>query len=133
MNPYDCKFETDARSFTQSTMSYISVIGLQRSLKELIELDPFVIENHGKKIANLLFQGLENSDWSAVKNMKENCSSFHIVSLENETIDPAAVNKMLKEANIICSFRGGRIRVSLAHYNNAADVNKLLEVLNSIK
>jgi selenocysteine lyase/cysteine desulfurase len=40
-----------------------------------------------------------------------------------------AVAAALRAANIICGSRNGRIRVSLAHYNNENDLDALTRVL----
>ena len=129
MNSTECNFELDARSYTQSTMSYISIIGLQNSLKEIITLDPNKIEKHAKSLANLLLNELHNTNLVPEINKIESCNSNHIIPLKcpNDTLKKVLIK--LKRKNIICSLRNGKIRLSLAHYNDECDIIKLLEAL----
>jgi len=130
MNSTECAFELDARSYTQSTMSYISIVGLQNSLREIIRLEPNQIERHAKSLFNLLLDGLRGTKWKPKLNQIETCNSPHIVSIENSIDDLDESLQKLKKNGIICSSRSGRIRISLAHYNNQNDVVRLIESLS---
>ena len=130
MNSTECAFELDARSYTQSTMSYISIVGLQNSVREIIRLEPNQIERHAKSLFNLLLDGLRGTKWKPKLNQIETCNSPHIVSIENSIDDLDESLQKLKKNGIICSSRSGRIRISLAHYNNQNDVVHLIESLS---
>ena len=129
MNSTECAFELDARSYTQSTMSYISIIGLQTSLREIIKLGPDQIERHAKSLSNLLLDGLHETTWKPKLNQIKACNSHHIVSIENSINYLDEFLQKLKKSDVICSSRGGRIRISLAHYNDQSDVVRLIESL----
>lgn len=129
MNSTECAFELDARSYTQSTMSYISIVGLQNSLREIIRLEPNQIERHAKSLFNLLLDGLRGTKRKPKLNQIETCNSPHIVSIENSISDLDESLQKLKKNRIICSSRSGRIRISLAHYNNQNDVVRLIKSL----
>ena len=43
--------------------------------------------------------------------------------------DSKKLSKELKDKNIVCSLRNGRLRVSIAHYNSQEDIDVLLAVL----
>ena len=42
------------------------------------------------------------------------------------------ITKILFDNGIICSLRNGFIRISLAHYNDQTDIDKLLSVLDKL-
>ena len=129
MNSTECTFEFDARSYTQSTMSYISIVGLQTSLREILRLGPDRIEKHSNSLANLLLDEISKTKWNPILNQIEACNSNHIVSIESATEPVEATLEKLKENGLICSSRGGKIRVSLAHYNDESDIANLIEHL----
>ena len=129
MNSTECTFEFDARSYTQSTMSYISIVGLQTSLREILRLGPDRIEKHSNSLANLLLDEISKTKWNPILNQIEACNSNHIVSIESATEPLDGTLEKLKENGLICSSRGGKIRVSLAHYNDESDIANLIEHL----
>ena len=46
--------------------------------------------------------------------------------------DSKKISKILFDNGIICSLRNGFIRISLAHYNDQTDIDKLLSVLEKL-
>lgn len=56
-------------------------------------------------------------------------ASPHIVSLGRPGKDIEGAENALRQANIVCSSRGGRIRVSLAPYNDETDIESLVVAL----
>jgi len=122
---------TDARRFTQSTMSYVSMAGLTVSLNQLISLSARRIEAHAEALASLLVDKLATSGWHPFRNPAEASASPHIISIVHETRSHEIATTMLRERGIVCGTRGGRIRVSLAPYNDESDVQVLVETLVS--
>ena len=122
---------TDARRFTQSTMSYVSMAGLTASLNQLLLLEAKRIEAHAEALASLLVNKLAASGWHPFRNPGDASASPHIISIAHETRNYEAATAMLREQGIVCGTRGGRIRVSLAPYNDENDVQLLVETLVS--
>ena len=122
---------TDARRFTQSTMSYVSMAGLMASLNQLISLGAKRIEAHAEALASLLVNKLAASGWHPFRNPGDASASPHIISIAHETRNYEVATAMLREQGIVCGTRGGRIRVSLAPYNDENDVQLLVETLLS--
>jgi selenocysteine lyase/cysteine desulfurase len=54
---------------------------------------------------------------------------LHIISLGRPRESVQAIVERLRSRNIVCGIRGGRMRISLAPYNDASDVNTLIEAL----
>ena len=90
------------------------------------------IESHSEALANYLIGGLNGTGWCAYRKLEDKASSSHIVTLSHATGDSDATLQALLDANIICSIRNGRVRVSLAHYNDEGDVNAIIDVLKQV-
>src|ERR1700746_1003386 len=62
-----------------------------------------------------------------LRSLSDPAASPHIISLGHPHESVQAVVESLRGLNIVCGIRGGRIRISLALYNDASDVNALIE------
>ena len=128
-NATELDFPKTAKKYTQSTMSYLTVKGLELSSSELINLNPSTIERHALNLSSYLLEALEGSKWVIFRG-KNSCErSSNILSIRNQEIDNKKLSQQLKDKKIVCSLRNGRLRVSIAHYNSQEDIEALLEVL----
>jgi cysteine desulfurase/selenocysteine lyase len=119
----------DARRFTQSTMSYVSLAALTASLDRLLDLGESQIETHARKLAEMLIERASERGWRPFRDSSDPAASPHIVSLMRSDQKLEATQQALREANILCSSRGGRVRVSLAPYNDESDIDALVAAL----
>jgi selenocysteine lyase/cysteine desulfurase len=117
----------DARRYTQSTMSYASMAGLTVAVEELLLLGQARIEAHARTLAAMLVSDASKYGWQPFRSLGDPAASPHIISLGHPRESVQAVVKSLRGLNIVCGIRGGRIRISLAPYNDASDVNTLIE------
>jgi selenocysteine lyase/cysteine desulfurase len=122
-------FASDARRFTQSTMSYVSIAGLTVSIEQLLSLGENRIEEHARRLATMLVDGARENGWEPFHDLHGVAASPHIISLGLSRKHAWETVEKLRDQGIICSARGQRIRVSLAPYNDASDVMKLLQAL----
>ena len=120
---------TDARRFTQSTMSYVSMAGLTTSLDRLLSLGAARIEAHTKVLSALLVDELAPSGWLPFRSPGDAAASPHIISLAHPARSQEVATAALRERGVVCGTRGGRIRVSLAPYNDESDVRALVGAL----
>jgi selenocysteine lyase/cysteine desulfurase len=118
-----------ARRFTQSTMSYISMSGLTVALGELLAMSAEKIEAHAQSLARLLDEKLRGTGWTPFRSIEDRAASAHIIALENPAAEAEYTLKTMRDANIVCSSRNGRIRVSIAHFNDENDVRALVKIL----
>lgn len=121
----------DARRFTQSTMSYISMAGLTAALSELLILGADNIEQHARSLARLLDQKLAGSGWTSFRAGHDKSASAHIITLAKPQGNVDHTLQALRRAKIICGSRNGRIRVSIAHFNDENDISALADVLRA--
>jgi selenocysteine lyase/cysteine desulfurase len=122
-------FASDARRFTQSTMSYVSIAGLIVSIEQLLSLGEKRIEAHARQLATMLVDGAREYRWEPFHDVHDVAGSPHIISLGHRRKSARETVEKLRDQRIICSARGERIRVSLAPYNDASDVMKLFQTL----
>jgi selenocysteine lyase/cysteine desulfurase len=134
-NPFDfdaksVSFASDARRCTQSTMSYVSIAGLNVSIEELLSLGETRIEEHARQVAGMLVDGAHEYGWEPFQDVHDVTACPHIISLGHSRKSARETVEKLRDRRIICSARGERIRVSLAPYNDASDVMKFLQTLS---
>ena len=122
-------FASDARRFTQSTMSYVSIAGLTVSIEQLLSLGENRIEAHARQLAAMLVDGAREYGWKPFRDVHGVSASPHIISLIHSRQSARETVEKLRVQRIICSARGERIRVSFAPYNDSGDVMKLLQAL----
>ena len=132
-NPFNISIEEldlapGAKRFTQSTMSYLSLKGLEVSIQEILDIGIENIENHSNKLKNYFISLLSDIGYQTFHDGKI-YSAPHIVSIINPEKKMYKISKTLTEKGIFCSLRNGYLRVSLAHYNNQHDIDKLLSIL----
>jgi selenocysteine lyase/cysteine desulfurase len=126
------QYAADARRFTQSTMSYISMVGLTTALDHLTSLDGSRIEAHSRQLSLRLIQGANAYGWTPFRALDDVSASPHIVSLSHSELSAEKAIDALRGNGIVCGVRSGRIRISLAPYNDSADVDALIDALASI-
>jgi selenocysteine lyase/cysteine desulfurase len=130
-NPFDMEatklnLSKTAAKYTQSTLSYVSVVGLDVAIEQLLKIGIVEIMNHSDKLAEHLFSIIANSDWKAYRPTKSKGSSSHIVSLMHPSSDTIRRKfEHLSEEGLICGIRNDRLRVSISHYNDSNDIEHL--------
>lgn len=119
----------DARRFTQSTMSYMTMAGLTVSLGELLTMGAGNIEAHAQSLARLLDEKLKGTDWAPFRSTDDKAASAHIISLGNPAGNVENTLLKIRNANIVCGSRNRRIRVSIAHFNDENDIQTFVKIL----
>jgi selenocysteine lyase/cysteine desulfurase len=120
---------SDARRYTQSTMSYASMAGLVVAVEQLLSLGEARIEAHARSLAAVLVSEAAKYGWQPFRRVGDPAGAPHIISLGHARESILAIVDRLRSHNIVCGTRGGRIRISLAPYNDESDVNTLIEAL----
>ena len=123
----------DARRYTQSTMSYVSMAGLMIAVEQLLSLGEARIEAHARRLAAMLISDASKYGWQPFRSVSDPAASPHIISLGHPCERVQTIVERLRSHNIVCGTRGGRIRISLAPYNDASDVNTLIEAFASAR
>ena len=130
-NPFDMEatklnLSKTAAKYTQSTISYISVIGLKTAIQQLLDIKISSIMKHSDKLAKILFSMLEESDWKSFRPTTSNEFSSHIISLTHPCANTVkSTFDQLSKKGFIFGIRNGRLRISISHYNNSTDIKYL--------
>jgi cysteine desulfurase/selenocysteine lyase len=132
-DPTSVSLAGDARRYTQSTMSYASMAGLTVALEQLLSLGHARIEAHARTLAAMLVSYASKYGWQPFRSLGDPAASPHIISLGHPRESVQVVVESLRDHNIVCGIRGGRIRISLAPYNDASDVNTLMEAFARVQ
>jgi len=119
----------DARRYTQSTMSYVSVVGLATAMDQLLTTGMEKLEHHAERLAHLLVGAVEPLGWHPFRHLDDHAASPHIISLGRQGDGLARTLDRLRAIGIVCSTRAGRLRVSLAPYNDEDDIAALVDAL----
>ena len=122
-------FARDARRFTLSTMSYVSVAGLTTAIEQLCSLGEGEIEAHARKLAIQLIEGAREYGWRPFREIGSVSASPHIIALKHDREPAAAAVERLRSRGIISSGRCNRVRISLAPYNDSTDVSAVVAAL----
>lgn len=123
---------TDARRYTQSTISYASAAGLSAAIDQLLDAGLDNVERNASDLSHQVVDELRRLGWHPLRELSDPTASAHIVSLEHEGTEVREVIGQLRMANIVAGGRGGRLRISLAPYNNEEDVADLVRVLSRL-
>jgi cysteine desulfurase / selenocysteine lyase len=121
-----------ARRFTQSTMSYLSIAGLTTAMDQLLAIGSDRIEQHASRLRDLLLEEVEDHGWEPFRPPTDPAAAPHIVSLGRSGTDAAGAMRRLRDARIVCSLRGDRLRISLSPYNDRDDISALAETLQAV-
>lgn len=125
-------YAQDARRYTQSTMSYVSVAGLTAALDQLLDLGAERIAQHARTLAGRLIDGVAPFGWHPFRPLEDPAASPHIISLACPDGDSEAAITSLREHNVLCGTRGGRLRVSLAPYNDDSDIGAFISAIAEV-
>jgi selenocysteine lyase/cysteine desulfurase len=123
------RFAPDARRFTQSTMSYVSVAGLTASLERLLTAGLETIEEHADGLRRRLIGQAASRGRVPFRRDGDPGASPHIVALGHPDHRAGPVVAALRESGVFCSSRLDRVRVSLAPYNDDGDIDALKAAL----
>lgn len=122
-------FAADARRFTQSTMSYASMAGLQTAIDQLLGVGEDKLMRHAELLARHLIAGLDVYGWQPFRKEINTTAAPHILTLSHDQVGAAHAVNVLRQHHVMCGARNGRLRISLAAYNNCSDVDRLIKVL----
>ncbi len=122
-------FADSAHRFTQSTMSYVSMVGLTASLEGLLSLGQSELESHSRSLALRLIEGVRPHGWKPFRELDDLSASPHMVAIAHPTLSVEPAMDALRKGNVVCGVRNGRLRFSLAHYNSSDDVDAVVDVL----
>jgi selenocysteine lyase/cysteine desulfurase len=125
------KLLPSAHRYELGTFNLIPILGFGSALDYMESLGFENIRGRIRDLTDRLLRGLKSLGVSIVSPVDRDSERSAIVSF---TVGDgnAACFKKLEEAKVYVSLRAGYVRVSVSFFNNAADIDRLLEVLKNL-
>ena len=124
-------YAPSAQRFECSTMAYGCAIGLSRSIEFLLEVGIGRIDEHNKKLADLLIEGLRDRDLEITSPL-DDAERSAIVTARMPGVDSAETAERLRAARVVASSRGDSIRFSPHLYTVEEDIERTLACLDEV-
>lgn len=129
----DMQLRPTAARYEAGSQNMVGQIGLGASLQMFVDLQLQTGELGRYVVGRTLElkQKLQQLDADVFDLPEENQTGILLFNLPG--IAPEQVREKLVQENVICSCRGGRVRVAVHGYNQSQDFEKLLSLLGDMK
>jgi cysteine desulfurase / selenocysteine lyase len=129
LTDYRWDLRRDARRFEVSTLPFHDFAGFTRSLELLLEVGVERIARHTTSLLDMVVEWLRDHGEVEIVSALEPGHRSAILAFRTPAVD--AVAGRLAEAGITCGLREGAIRLAPHLYNQAEEMARVLEVLES--
>jgi cysteine desulfurase / selenocysteine lyase len=129
LTQYDDTLRDDARRFELMTLPYQDFAGMNASLGLLLSLGVELVRDHLQELHAPLLDWADRSGTPVVSPRDRRGSGILCIAPDRV----AEVHRQLKGARIICSLREGAIRLSPHCYNSVSDMERVVEVFESMR
>ena len=121
----------DARRFEAGSLNTNGIFGLRAAVNLLLEIGIDTIGRHALAVADRLAAGLESIGWSIALPRPVGSP---IVGAIPPVVDKSLMwfHRRLEEERIVCAPREGMLRFSPHFYNDAAEADRVVEVLSGL-
>lgn len=121
-----------ARRFEPGSNNLLGVHALSASLRLIEDLGMAYIESELEARVTWLVERLKENDRISLVTPVSPRRRAGIVSFRVSDADNRKIHGGLLENRVMCAFRGGAIRFSPHYYNSTAQLNKALDILQSL-
>jgi len=128
LTEYNDTLRGDARRFEMITLPYQDFSGMNASLGLLLELGIERIQKHLQALHQPLLEWAGRTGARVVSPHGERGSGIICIAPQNV----GEAFRALRAARIVCSLREGAIRLSPHAYNSLADMERVVEALESV-
>jgi cysteine desulfurase/selenocysteine lyase len=126
LTAYDCTFHPDARRFEMITLPYQDLVGMVESVGLLLELEIDRILQHVRELR----EPIESRSHAGAFQVVSPTDPTHDSAITCvQTSDAAASYRALREADVVCSFREGNIRLAPHFFNTVDEMDRVAEIL----
>jgi cysteine desulfurase / selenocysteine lyase len=125
LTQYNDTLRGDARRFELITLPYQDFAGMNESLRLLLDLDVFRIQQHLRCLHQPVLEWAGRAGAPVVSPTDERASGILCVAPR----DVGSSFRALKQARIICSLREGAIRLSPHAYTTYDEMERVVEIL----
>jgi cysteine desulfurase/selenocysteine lyase len=122
-------FKSTALAWESGTGTSSLFYGLEQSLKLLHETGSDNIERHLYDVTDHLCDSLGRKNYDIVSSRAADEKSQIVCIRHRNGLNPNQIASQLEAQNVIVSPRGERVRIAPHFYNNAEDIERLLDAL----
>lgn len=130
LTEYNPTFRADARRFEMITLPYQDFYGFTQSVELLLEIGIPEIAEVTRSLHDPILNWADAHGMRVVSPRDERHRSAILCIAPDE---PVEAYHAIKRARIVCSLREGAIRLSPHCYNTVGEMEKVLDVLESLK
>jgi selenocysteine lyase/cysteine desulfurase len=130
LTEYNPTFRADARRFEMITLPYQDFYGFTQSVELLLEIGIPEIAEVTRSLHDPILNWADAYGMRVVSPRDERHRSAILCIAPDE---PVEAYHAIKRARIVCSLREGAIRLSPHCYNTVGEMEKVLDVLESLK
>ena len=127
---FDLDFFPDSRQYELGTYPGPLVMALNWSLDFIAKLGVRHIQKHNHALLDTLIAYLKQEPFYRITSSLEKKHRSSILSFTSDQTDVARIHQFLAQNNVVTSQREGAIRVASHLYNDRADMDHLITVLD---
>jgi len=116
----------DASRFEESTKSYLSIYGLNESLRLFLDAGMGAIEARIRKLGVRLRAGLEARGFEVVT-PPEKERSAGMVTAHKPGMCTGSIHAWLRAGNMVCALRENLLRIAPHYYNTEDEIDRFVE------
>ena len=126
-----CTDPLDARKFENGTISFMGIYGMRAGLERLLDIGMERVERHVSDCFEYLYRGLERQGYILATpfERRRRCHSLLVREARNQEM----VGFFLERGVFFSRGREGFVRISVAPFNDRADLDTLLRVAGAWK
>jgi cysteine desulfurase/selenocysteine lyase len=128
---YDLVYRPDAGRFEEALVNLPGIWGLDAAVKLQLGLGSAAIEAHILELGALAAELLLRQGWKIVSPLAASERSGNLC-FTRPGLDPEAAATRLRDAGVDLAVRGGALRISPTYYNDARDIERLIDELKSV-
>lgn len=125
---YALDYRPDAGRFEEALVNFPGIWGLDAAVRMQLALGPAWIESHIAGLVQRAADGLKRKGWTILSSERDGERSG-ILSFTHHALDVEAEAGRLREAGVDLAVRAGALRISPSYYNDAAEIDRLVETL----
>lgn len=114
------------------TANFLNFLPWHASLNLLLRIGISAIEEHNRALSLELISGLDHSKYLLMSPSEEAARSAIVVLSHHEKRRNREIHNLLAQSGIDIGFRAENLRFSLHLYNNSGEIERALQILNSI-
>lgn len=125
---YVLDYRPNAGRFEEALVNFPGIWGLDAAVRMQLELTPKAIEAHILGLTQRAAEGMQRKGYLVVSPFGEHERSGNL-SFTHPHRAPAEIDLHLRDRGIDLAQRGGRLRISPSYYNDADEIDRLIDEL----